>query len=133
MYPSIFSGFLLLVAIIIIIIFAYYATIIIGKKTNKLLDNRYTKIIERASLGLNTNITILKINEKIYILAFQGKTMKLLDIINEVDWKYMDKKNDLLFDGKNITNNFLVKKLFNKRKDNSSEKRDSWNGSDNDE
>lgn len=129
----ILSGFLLLAAIVIIIVFAYYVTILVGKKTNKLFDGRYTQVIERAIIGLNISITILKINQKIYIIAVQGKTIKLLDILDEKDWRFSNNKNKTLFNTKGINNNFLINKLFGKTKENSSSERYSWNGSDNDE
>jgi len=55
---SILTGFSLLLITIITIVFAYYITNIIGKKTKKLMDKRYTQILERTMIGLNTNITI---------------------------------------------------------------------------
>lgn len=129
----ILSGFLLLVTIIIIIVFAYYVTTVVGKKTNKLFDGRYTQVIERTIIGLNISIIILKINQKIYIIALQGKTIKLLDILDEKDWRFLDNKNKTLFNTKDINNNFLINKLFGKIKEDSSSERYSWNGSDNDE
>ncbi len=135
MYKSIFSGFLLLVATIAVIILAYYVTIVIGKKTNKLLDGRYTQILERTMIGLNINITILKINQKIYIIAMQGRTIKLLDIIDENDWKFLNGKKETQFNKGHISNSFPVNKLFdfNKIKMSFNDKTRNWNGSDNNE
>lgn len=127
MENPILSGLILLLATIVTIVFAYYTTIIIGKKTNKLLDGRYTQILERTIIGLNTNITILKINQKIYIIALQGKSMELIDIIDEENWKFLNNKNENLFKIKDTNKDFLISKLANKlekAKQNLNNKRD---------
>ena len=134
MYKSMLHGFLFLLATTIVIILAYYATVIIGKKANKLLDNRYTKVLEKTTIGANTSIMILKINQRIYIIVMQGKTIRLLDIIDEEDWKFLD--NDIFRSNKKyVNNNFITNRLFNfnKKKKGSEGKIHSWNGSDNNE
>lgn len=133
MYKQILSLILLLAATIIVIIFAYYSTIIIGKKTNRLLDNKYTQVLERTMIGVNTNITILKINQKIYIVAMQGKTIQLLDIIEERDWLVVNDKNKIKLNKQKRSNNLSVNSLLNKIRGNFSTSRYDENGSDNDE
>jgi len=111
---NILTGLFLLLTTIIIIIFAYYITLIIGKKTNKLMNGRYTQVLERTMIGLNTNITIIKINKKIYIIALQGKTMEVLDIIDESDWNFLTLENKNYFNFKNEINSIFQNKLFKK-------------------
>lgn len=133
MYKPIFQGFLLLAATAVVIIFAYYTTVIIGKKANRLFDGRYTQILERTMVGLNTNIIILKINRKIYIIAMQGKTVQLLDIIDEEDWDFSDNRDKTQFNRRYMDDDFLIGRLFNKFKKGSNSKIYSQNGSDNNE
>lgn len=108
------SGFFLLIATIIIIVFAYYITIIIGKKTNKLMKGRYTQVLERTMIGLNTSITVLKINKKIYIIALQGKTIKLLDTIDESDWSFLTTGDENSFKIEEKINNLFKNRLSKK-------------------
>lgn len=133
MYKQIFSVFLLLAAAVTIIIFAYYVTITIGKRMNKLLEGRHTQVLERSIIGIGANITILKINQKIYIVMMQGKTIKLLDIIEENDWRSLNNKNKTRFNIQNTNNGFLMDRLFNKVKKSINNDRYNRNGSDNNE
>lgn len=111
---NILTGFFLLLATTIIIIFAYYITIIIGKKTKGLMSGRYTQVLERTMIGLNTNITIIKVNRKIYILALQGKTIKILDTIDELDWEPLTTENQNSFNLKHNIND-IFKNRFSKK------------------
>lgn len=107
---SILSGLFLLFITVLIIFFAYYITTIIGKKTSILMENRYVQVLEKTSLGLNINIEIIKINKKIYIVATQGKTIELLDTINESEWEYINAQNNNLFTTKKKMPNILKNK-----------------------
>jgi len=111
---NIFTGLFLLLTTIIIIIFAYYITLIIGKKTNRLMNGRYTQILERTSIGLNTNITLIKVNKKIYIIALQGKTIEILDAIDESEWDFMRIENEKDFNFKNEINSIFKNRSFKK-------------------
>ncbi|MFW5648403.1 MAG: flagellar biosynthetic protein FliO [Candidatus Alkaliphilus sp. MAG34] len=133
MYRHTLPVFLLLVAAVAIIIFAYYITTMVGKKMNRLLEGRYTRVLERSIIGMGTNITILKINQKIYIIMMQGKSVNLLDVIEEDNWKFLNNKNKTRPDTRNINNNFSVKELLNKIKKILGNNRLDRNGSDNDE
>ncbi|NMA03881.1 MAG: hypothetical protein GX925_04150 [Clostridiales bacterium] len=133
MYRHTLPVFLLLVAAVAIIIFAYYITTMVGKKMNRLLEGRYTRVLERSIIGMGTNITILKINQKIYIIMMQGKSVNLLDVIEEDNWKILNNKNKTRPDTRNINNNFSVKELLNKIKKILGNNRLDRNGSDNDE
>lgn len=118
MFNSILSTLLLISATILIIVFAYYTTIIIGKKTNKLMTGRYTEVLERTQIGINSNITILKINKKIYIISLQGKSMNTMDIIDENDWVMNNKSEEfpyVLSLNKNVFINKIQSKLLKKR------------------
>ncbi|MBU5677428.1 flagellar biosynthetic protein FliO [Alkaliphilus sp. MSJ-5] len=108
------SGLFLLIATVITIVFAYYITIIIGKKTNKLMKGRYTQVLERTMIGLNISITLVKINKKIYIIALQGKTIKLLDAIDESEWSFLTTGNENSFEINNRINNLFKNRLFKK-------------------
>ncbi len=68
------------------------------------------KVLEKTSLGLNVNIEIIKINKKIYIVAIQGKTIELLDTINESEWEYIYAQNGNLFTIKKKMPNILKNK-----------------------
>jgi len=111
---SILTGFFLLLITIITIVFAYYITNIIGKKTKKLMDKRYTQILERTMIGLNTNITIAKVNKKIYIIAMQGKTIEILDKIDESDWQFLTTEIQNSFSFKKEIDDIFKKRLFKK-------------------
>lgn len=132
MCKQVLSVFLLSAAVVVIIILAYYVTIITGKRMNKLLEGRYTQILERTMIGIGTNITILKIERKIYIIAIQGKIIKLLDVIEENDWVFSDNKNKTRPDIQNANDGFLTGELFNRIK-RAFGGGYSRNGSDNDE
>lgn len=111
---SILSGLFLLIIIFVTIVFAYYITTIIGKKTKQLMQHRYTQVLERTIIGVNTNITIVKVNKKIYILALQGKSIQLLDVIDEEHWNFIENRSK---DSSNIKldiNNILKGKMFKK-------------------
>lgn len=133
MYEYTSSVFLLLAAAVAVIIFAYYITTMAGKKMNKLLKGKYTRVLERSIIGMGTNITILKINQKIYIVMVQGKSTNLLDIIEEDDWRFLDNKNKIRSEVQHANNNFLTNKLFNKVKKVIGNNRFDRNGCDNDE
>ena len=133
MYKPILSVFLLSAAAVTVIIFAYYTTALIGRKMNRLLEGRYTQVLERTMIGVGINVTILKINQKIYIVAIQGKTIRLLDVIEEDDWKFPDDKNKIQFDTQNINDCFMTNKLFSRIKKAVSNSRYNRNGSDDDE
>ncbi len=133
MYKPILSVFLLSAAAVTIIIFAYYTTVLIGRKMNRLLEGRYTQVLERTMIGVGMNVTILKINQKIYIVAIQGKTIRLLDVIEEDDWKFPNDKNRAQFNIRNVNDCFMVDKLFGKIKKTISNNRYNRNGSDDDE
>lgn len=109
---NLINGIFLLLTTIIIIVFAYYATNIIGKKTKNFINGRYTQILEKTNIGFNTNITILKVNKKIYVLALQMKTVDVIDIIDEKDWNYIEMENNNYFDFRKINKDFskLLKK-----------------------
>lgn len=111
---SVLSGLLLILITTLIIVFAYYMTNIVGKKTKKLMDGRYTQVLERTMIGLNTNITVLKINKKIYIIAMQGKTMEVLDTIDESLWDFKVEKEDGLINISEDITNYLKKKFSRK-------------------
>lgn len=133
MYKPILSVFLLSAAAVTVIIFAYYTTVLIGRKMNRLLEGRYTQVLERTMIGIGMNVTILKINRKIYIVAIQGKTIRLLDVIEEDDWKFPDDKNKIQFDTQNTNDCFMMNKLFSRIKKAVSNSRYNRNGSDDDE
>ena len=112
---NIITGFFLLLVTIAIVIFAYYMTIIVGKKTKKLMDGRYTQVLERTMIDFNTSITVLKVNKKIYIIAMQGKVIEVLDKIDESDWDFilLNKENSL--DIQENMGNFFKSKLAKKK------------------
>jgi len=111
---SILTGLFLLLIVIITIAFAYYITLIIGKKTKKFMNGRYTQILERTVIGLNTNITIIKINKNIYIIAMQGKTIEVLDKIDESDWNVLANENQDYYNFKNEISDIFKKRLSKK-------------------
>lgn len=134
MYKQLLSAFFLLIATITVIIFAYYTTLIIGKKTNQLLDNRYVEVLEKTNLGFNLTILILRIGEKIYIVGLQGKSMEVLDILNEEDWVYSkDSKIHLRKKREYKNKPLIVASLFDRFKGNFKKNSYSRNGSDDNE
>jgi len=108
------TGFSLLITTIFTIIFAYYITLIIGKKTSKLMNNRHIKILERTTIGLNTNITIVKINKKVYIIALQGKNIQVIDAIDENNWDFSSVENQNQMNSQEEPIRILKNKFFKK-------------------
>ncbi|ABR48860.1 hypothetical protein Amet_2708 [Alkaliphilus metalliredigens QYMF] len=77
---------IVLVFTIITVVIAHYMTTLIGKKSNQFFVNKEVKVLERAPIGFQSNITIIQVRGKIYILLFQNKRVETIDVIKEEDW-----------------------------------------------
>lgn len=117
--------------VVIIIVLAYYATFFVAKKSNSLLKNRHAKVLEKTTIGLNLNVIVIQINNKVYILVQHYKDIELLDVIDHEEWNSFKQSNldtNINFNdiGINGLNN-IKRMIFPKRNDIKGENDKNWN------
>ena len=90
------SGFLDFLQVIIMVVFvvalAYGTTVLIGKKSNRFMGTQNAKVLQQIALNMNFQITVLQIQEKVYIIGKTNKSMELLDTIPLDVWKENEEK-----------------------------------------
>lgn len=106
MLNQIYTMLLLLMAVALVIGLAYLTTLLIAKKSNTILHSRSIKVLERSGVGLNMNITVVQIANKVYLLVIQNKNVTLLDVISLDEW--------LQTRGTAMTKDMIGKELFKK-------------------
>lgn len=91
MLNQIFTIILLLMAVALVVGLAYLTTLLIAKKSNMMIHSRSIKVLERSGVGLQMNITIVQIADRVYFLAIQNKNVTLLDAMPLDEWlKYRE-------------------------------------------
>ena len=79
----------------IFVIFTIYGTKFIAKKSKRFINSKYIQMIDKFNLDTNTKITIIQINEYIYILGLNNNTIEIIDKISKNDFDF---KEDVNFD-----------------------------------
>ncbi len=64
-----------------VIIITIYGTKFIAKNSKRFINSQYIKVLDRISLDTNTKITIVEINNYIYILAISNNSIETVDKI----------------------------------------------------
>lgn len=77
----------LLISIIFVMGLAYWCTKLIAKGSKGVYGRSAIKVLERSGLGVQVNITVLQIGNRVYIVAMQGKSLTLLDVLTLEEWE----------------------------------------------
>lgn len=93
-----YQGFMDFLQVIFMVVFvvalAYGTTVLVGKKSGGFMGNRNAKVLQQISLSMNFQITVIQIQEKVYIIGKTNKSIELLDTIPLELWK---KNEDAIF------------------------------------
>lgn|GEM_PF-1831774 len=91
-----YQGFLDFIQVIFMVIFvvalAYGTTVLIGKKSSRFMGGKNAKVLQQIALNMNFHITVVQIQEKVYIIGKTNKSMELLDTIPLDEWKDNEEK-----------------------------------------
>lgn len=91
-----FESFLDFVLVLIMVVFviglAYGTTLLIGKKSNSFMGNKNAKVLQQIALNMNFQITVIQVQQKVYIIGKTNKTMELLDTIPLDEWEENEKE-----------------------------------------
>lgn len=100
--------------VIVIFFLAYYATVFIAKKSNKYLQNKHIKVLEKTTLGLNLSILVIQIHNKVYVLLQYQKEIELLDVIDKEEWNEQLDLNSInnTINGQTLDGVNRIKKMF---------------------
>lgn len=86
-----FQGFLDFFQVIFMVVFvvalAYGTTWMIGKKSNSVMGGKNAKVLQQVSVNMSFQITVLQIQQKVYIIGKTNKSLELLDTIPLDQWK----------------------------------------------
>jgi len=86
-----FQGFLDFFQVIFMVVFvvalAYGTTWVIGKKSKGFMGGKNAKVLQQISLNMNFHITVIQVQQKVYIIGKTNKSIELLDTIPLDTWK----------------------------------------------
>ena len=83
------SLFLFFVTTTLLIVAAYYATRFIGQKAAVFSKTKHVGLLEKSILSGNLSIEVLKVGDRVYVLASKGKEVTLLDQYSMDEWLEM--------------------------------------------
>jgi len=92
-----FQGFLdfiqVIFMVVVVVALAYGTTVLIGKKSSGFMGNRNAKVLQQLSLNMNFQITVVQIQQKVYIIGKTNKSIELLDTIPLDQWEENEEKH----------------------------------------
>lgn len=91
-FESFVDLFQVLFMVIFVIALAYGTTVLIGKKSNAFMGNKNAKVLQQIALNMNFQITVLQVQNTVYIIGKTNKTIELLDKISLEDWENNEKE-----------------------------------------
>lgn len=80
------------IMVVLVIGLAYGTTLLIGKKSNSFMGNKNAKVLQQIALNMNFQITVIQVQQKVYIIGKTNKTMELLDTIPLDEWEENEKE-----------------------------------------
>lgn len=83
------SLFLFFVTTTVLIVAAYHATRFIGHRAAVFSKRRHVGLLEKSILPGNLSIEVLKVADRVYVLASRGKDITLLDQYSMDEWLEM--------------------------------------------
>lgn len=92
------SLFLFFVTTTLLIVAAYYATRFIGQKAAVFSKTKHVGLLEKSILSGNLSIEVLKVADRVYVLASRGKDITLLDQFSMDEWLEMRSSKTALHD-----------------------------------
>jgi flagellar biogenesis protein FliO len=121
--------------LVFVLVVTIYGTKFIAKKSKKFANGKYIQILDSLSMGTNTKIVIIKVNNMIYIIAIANNTIEVIDKLpveefefhNEVDFEeQLDKyKNKYIYDNEFISRfQARIKKILTRSDNNFNSKED---------
>ena len=84
------SFFILLFRVVVmlsLILLLYFALLFIGKKTQFLSNVRGMKVINQRSIGMNTQIIVIQVYQKVYIVIKSQKSIEKIDEMSINEWE----------------------------------------------
>ncbi len=79
--------FQVIVMVVFVVALAYGTTWLIGKKSKGFIGGKNAKVLQQISLGMNFQITVVQIQQRVYIIGKTNKTIELLDTIPLDTWQ----------------------------------------------
>lgn len=92
------SLFLFFVTTTLLIVAAYYTTRFIGQKAAVFSKTKHVGLLEKTLLSGNLSIEVLKVADRVYVLASRGKDITLLDQFSMDEWLEMQSLKSALHD-----------------------------------
>nr|WP_306770694.1 flagellar biosynthetic protein FliO [Isachenkonia alkalipeptolytica] len=73
--------------VVFVVALAYGTTWVIGKKSKGFMGGKNAKVLQQISLNMNFHITVIQVQQKVYIIGKTNKSIELLDTIPLDTWK----------------------------------------------
>ena len=78
--------------VVFVVALAYGTTVLIGKKSNGFMGNKNARVLQQIALNMNFHISVIQVQQKVYIIGKTNKSMELLDTIPLDEWKENEEK-----------------------------------------